>query len=109
MFYFSVDVSEALYKSPPAIPSIKLINFLGEVLLASNCTVAILSVKTTVAEATPSFFESLDSIVLAQPISQVIPEMLNETVSNFAAIFSFTASFLHDVNEKEKIAKSIKI
>lgn len=52
--------SDAVYASPPAIPLIKELMSVVEVLLLSNDTVAVLSEKTTIASVTPSFFESLD-------------------------------------------------
>ena len=58
--YFFVAILDALYKSPPAIPFIKVVKSSVDVLLASNVIVAILSVKITLAEATPSFLESFD-------------------------------------------------
>ncbi|MDG2193451.1 MAG: hypothetical protein P8K77_01090 [Polaribacter sp.] len=48
-------VSVALYKSPPAIPSTKAMISVLEILSASNSTSARLSLKTTFAEAMPSF------------------------------------------------------
>ena len=66
------------------------------ILVASYLIVAKLSVKTTLASKTPSFLASLDSIVLAHPISQDIPDTFKESISALATVvslFSLVSSF----------------
>jgi hypothetical protein len=50
-----------------------------------------LSLKITFEEVIPAFLESLDCMVLAQPISQVIPEIEMATFCNFV-VFVMIAS-----------------
>ena len=100
-------IFDALYNSPPAIPLINEVKSSVEVLLGSNSIVAMLSVKITLALVTPCFFESLDWIVFAQPISQVIPEIAKETDSVFKILAtSFFEAFvfvLASLKEQEEI------
>ena len=105
--------SDAVYALPPAIPHIKELISVVEVLLLSNDTVAILSEKTTLTSVTPSFFESLDWIVLAQPISQVIPETAKDTVciSAICRMPLFTSSFFSFFcsSEQDQIKRVLSI
>ena len=50
--------SDAVYASPPAIPLIKELISVVEIILLSNDTVAILSEKTTTASVMPSFLKA---------------------------------------------------
>ena len=105
--------SDAVYASPPAIPLIKELMSVVEVLLLSNDTVAVLSEKTTIASVTPSFFESLDWIVLAQPISQVMPETAKDTVCILAIcrtpLFTFLLFSFFGSSEQDQIKRQLSI
>ena len=59
-FYSFFEEIEALYKSPPAIASTRATKSFFEVAFALNSIFAKLSLKITLAERTPSFFDNLD-------------------------------------------------
>jgi len=79
------------------------------VLESSYFITAVLSLKITLASKTPSSFDNLDCIYFAQPISQVIPEILSAnslvfTVVAISFLTSFlTSLFLQPINYKMEI------